>query len=77
MIWAAISANGKTDLAFIENTMDSKLYTTVLERVLLSFSYINYGTGRNDFVFMQDNASVHRSKHSKEWFAEFDMDVLN
>ena len=35
---------------------------------------INYGTGRNDFVFMKDNASVHRSNHSKEWFEEFDMD---
>ena len=77
MIWAAISANTKTDLAFIENTMDSNLYTTFLDHFLLPFAYINYGTGRNDFAFMQDNVSVHQSKHSKEWFAVFDRDVLN
>ena len=77
MIWAPISENGKTDLAIIENKMDSKLYTTVFEQIFLPFCYINYGTGRNNFVFMQDIASMHRSKHSKEWSAEFDMNVLN
>ena len=37
MICAPISANEKTYLAFIENTMDSKRYKTVLEHFLLLF----------------------------------------
>ena len=76
MIWAAIAANGKTYLALIEKTVYSKHYITVLEQVFLPFSYFNYGKCQNDFVFMQDNASVHISNHSKEWFKHFYMDVL-
>ena len=42
MIWAAISANGKNDLAFIENKMESKLYTTAVSytHVLMYDSFL-------------------------------------
>ena len=80
MIWAEIAANGNTNLAFIENTMVSKPYKTVLEQVLenvlIPFAYFNYESVRNDLFLLQDNASVHRSNHSKEWFKEFDLDAL-
>ena len=37
MIWDVNPANGKPDLAFIENTMDLKHYTAFLEQFLLPF----------------------------------------
>ena len=56
--------------------MDSKQQTEVLENYLLPWAYTAYGTTREYFRFMQDNVSVHRSRHTSAWFSEMDMDVL-
>ncbi|ETP25695.1 hypothetical protein F441_01451 [Phytophthora nicotianae CJ01A1] len=42
----------------------------VVIRVLLPFAHLNYGTG---FIYQQDNASIHASKRTKEFFAEQDI----
>ena len=79
MIWAAISANGKTYLVFVEKRWTQRatqLFWNISWSFLLLFACFIFGTGRNDFVLMQDKASVNGLYHSKEWLEEFYMDVL-
>ncbi len=45
--------------------MDSNMYIDLLEDVLVTFLNKN---NDNDFVFQQDNASIHVSNQSREWF---------
>jgi transposase len=61
MIWGAFVANEIFDLQFIETKNNSQRYTDMLETALMPFM-------DNDLTFMQDNAPIHVSKHSKEWF---------
>ena len=62
---------------FIENTMNSRRYKMSLEHFFLPVAYFQYGTGCSDFVVLPFNSSSSRSNHWKEWFVEFDMEVLN
>ena len=79
MMWAAISANRKTYVVFVEKRWTQRatqLSWNIYCSFSLLFDYFIYGTGRNNFFLMQDNVSVHRSYHSKKLFEKFDMDVL-
>lgn len=58
MIWAAIGYYGKSNIAFVDNTMNSEKYMEVLTEYLLPRGV---NIGRRQWVFMQDNAPVHKS----------------
>jgi len=64
MVWRAISAKGKSKLA---------AYTYTLSEHLLPFTDYHYGV---DYVFQQDNASIHTSSLIKSWFEEYNIDVM-
>ena len=55
MIWAAFGRNGKTNLAFITQRVNSIMYQQVLSTHLLSFGPRIGG----NFIFKQDNVPVH------------------
>lgn len=76
MIWAAISSKGKTCLCIVEGTLNKERYTQILEEYMLPFARAEYGTKKKDFVFMQDNASVHCARHCKSWFKQNKVKVL-
>lgn len=64
MIWGAFSTKGKVTLCFVSNRMNSESYTDVLEDALVP--YLEDVAGES-FIFQQDNASIHVSRHSKDW----------
>lgn len=76
MVWAAVSAKGKTDLFIVDGTLNKEKYTGILETVMLPFAHDKYGTRKKDFRFMQDNASVHTARHCKAWFKQHKVNVL-
>lgn len=74
MVWAAFSFEAKTPICFITNRMNSECYTELLDAVLIPFL--------EDFmdenaVFQQDNASIHASRHTKNWLNERNVSVLD
>lgn len=73
MVWAAISALGKSEISFVDVTMDAEKYGEVLEETLLPFAYAVYG---NNFIFMQDNAPCHTSQGIREWFKHLGISVM-
>ncbi|KAF0710714.1 hypothetical protein AaE_012414 [Aphanomyces astaci] len=61
MVWAAFSADGASEIAFLEGNQNSAKYFWTLEDYLFPFAHFLYG---DEFVFMQDGASIHRSKET-------------
>ena len=73
MVWAAFSQLGKTDLVILEGRQDSRKYTTTLSNHLLPFADRLYG---KEFVFQQDNAAIHTSRTTKEFFRHYKINVM-
>lgn len=65
MIWAGISALGKTSLAFIESAMDFTFYISVFENYLLPFDLFVHD---DRFMFMNGNSAMHRVTTEQNWF---------
>ncbi|KAG3145294.1 hypothetical protein PI126_g13796 [Phytophthora idaei] len=64
MVWGAFSAAGKSKLAILRGRQSSGDYIYSLPEYLLPFAHANYGV---DFVFQQDNASIHASRETKQF----------
>ena len=74
MIWARISHDGLTDLAFLQGKQKSSDYIKVLENNLPPFAERMYGV---HYVFQQDNAPTHTSKLTRTFFQERNINVLS
>lgn len=68
-VWGFITAGGIGELCEISSHMDSEEYTHVLEDTLLPSLQSLFGESRSEFLFMQDNAGIHTSKYTKQWFS--------
>ena len=73
MVWGAFSSLGKSELCVLEGKQDSFAYTVTLSDYMLPFGHANYG---HDFVFMQDNASIHTSRETRRWFSDNNITIL-
>ena len=74
MTWAVISSFGRLALVFVEGRMNSNAYLAMLEANLIPFLR-KYR--RIQFKFQQDNASIHVSSASKQWFIAKKIDLLD
>lgn len=68
------SACGKSDLEFVDNTMDSFAYCAIIGITLLPYIDDKHPTGP---IFPQDNASFHSPEYTKEWFMDMVLLVMN
>ena len=73
MIWARISHDGLTDLAFLQEKQKSADYVKVLENNLQTFAKKMYSA---NYVFQQDNTPIHTSKLTRTFFQERNIKVL-
>ncbi|KAF0703156.1 hypothetical protein AaE_015517 [Aphanomyces astaci] len=66
MIWAGMSAFGRTELAFLEGKQNSTSYCRTLDMYLLPFlGKLRCQHGIIDPIFQQDNASIHVSRFTR------------
>lgn len=73
MVWAAFSLTGKTPICWISTKMNSEKYIELLEEVLLDFGECQ---DTENFIFQQDNAAIHVSRYSREWFNRKNIELL-
>lgn len=73
MLWGAFSVNGTLEIQFTSSKMKSKDYIDVLKMSLKPFLRANR---RRNLIFQQDNAAIHASKETKNWFNEENINVL-
>ncbi|KAI8114751.1 Poly [ADP-ribose] polymerase [Lucilia cuprina] len=74
MIWGGFSIKGKLPLAWISTRMTSENYIEMLEISLIEHGEDLMG---NEFIFQQDNAAIHTSRCTKEWFRSKNIEVLD
>lgn len=65
MVWGGFSSEGTTQLVILDGMQTSASYINTLEAHLLSFAARVHG---ENFIFQQDNASIHVSHLSRSWF---------
>lgn len=69
MIWGCMGSKGVGKLYICEGRMDSFKYTTMLDDILVpSAKQIFQCRRKPRFLFQQDNAPCHTSRHSTEYF---------
>jgi transposase len=69
MIWGAFVGTKLFDLVIVDTTMNSTKYTEMLNKSLRPFI-------KRGWTFMQDGASIHRSKETQEWLKNNKIPVL-
>ena len=65
MIWAGFSSTGRTSIAFCQPKMNSIDYQNLMADHLLP---LWLHPDQNHTTFQQDNAPIHKSKSTLEWF---------
>ncbi|KAF0702855.1 hypothetical protein AaE_015677 [Aphanomyces astaci] len=74
MIWAGFSSQGLTEVAVLEGRQDSYAYCETIANYLLPFVHQYHPDG---YVFQQDNASIHTSRETNEFFSDQGITVLS
>ncbi len=64
MVWDGFSQNGKTALAFHNGKQKAEGSQLMLKDNLLPYAWLIAGI---NWVFKQDNATIHIAKSTKEW----------
>ncbi|KAE8897254.1 hypothetical protein PF010_g17571 [Phytophthora fragariae] len=69
MVSGAFSAEGESQLAVLRGRTLAHM-STLFRGYLLPFAHKHHGT---DFLFQQDNASIHLSRETKQFMDEMDV----
>ena len=64
--WGCISINGKIDLYFFTENMNSELYINILKEKLPEIKRV----GHKKFILVRDNASAHVSEATQQFIKE-------
>lgn len=71
MVWGAFSRDGQLELKFLRGTQASKDYVATLQSHLLPKFESRWQ------IFQQDNAAIHTSRITKQWFIDNSIEVLD
>lgn len=70
MVWGCFYGNKLGPIAFIDGSVNSSVYISVLQDKLVPFIQALHDDGVTDIIFQQDNAKVHKSKLTGKWLTE-------
>jgi DDE superfamily endonuclease len=78
MIWGCMAAEGPGEMFLCEGRLNSKKYIEVLEACYnVSLEKIFKNEDKSSILFQQDNAPCHTALHTKEWFLNNHIKVLD
>jgi hypothetical protein len=73
MVWGAFSARDMNELAVLRGRQYSGHYIYTVSEYMLPFAHLNHGA---DFVFQQDNASIHASHETTCFLQEQEVNTM-
>jgi transposase len=65
-IWACFTSQGVGELRIFDDTMDTRLYTDTMQRLMKPCALRFWPNG--EWFYLHDNSSYHGSHRSHEWF---------
>jgi|SRR5579859_285509 len=68
MIWGCFVGNKLGPIVFIDGTVNSDVYISILQENLLPFIDAIVSDSATDVIFQQDNATPHVSAKTQKWF---------
>ena len=68
-----IQCEGKSEIAVLTGKQASEHYLYILSEFLLPIAQLHYGA---DYIFQQDNASIHKSELTAKFFEEQQLKVM-
>jgi hypothetical protein len=74
MVWAGFGTLGKTELVYCSKNMNSESYTTLLDNHLIPSLPLCV---HQDPIFQQDNAPIHKSRHTMAFLSERNVAVID
>ena len=76
MVWAAISARGKTPLVFVDQgtKIDRRVYMEMLESHLIPWAHTIFGD--DEWTFQQDGAPAHKARETQDFLRDNCPDVI-
>ena len=74
MVWSLVMPNGLLSYRVLSNSYKARDYVTLLSRYAVPIAVLNLGMS---FCFQQDNAPIHRSKVTQDFFKTNSIRVLN
>ena len=70
MIWGCFYGNKLGPIAFIDGSINSHVYISVLQDKLVPFFQALQDDGATDIIFQQDNTKVHKLKLTGKWLLD-------
>nr|CCA24685.1 protein T04A11.11 putative [Albugo laibachii Nc14] len=67
MVWAGFWAEGTKEISFLDGIQKGEDYIWTLSEYMLPAAHRCFGT---DYIFQQDNASIHRADVTRDFFDE-------
>ena len=74
MLWSCISFQGEGSLHCIRGRLNSEDYQQILGDVMLPDARCLVG---EDFIFQQDNATIHTLRSTRQWLRDNEVTVLD
>lgn len=74
MIWGCFTYNGGSSVSFVSGKINSQAYQSVLaSHILPNAKFLAV----ENFKYQQDNAPIHSSNSTKNWFQDNNVETLN
>jgi len=70
MVWGCFYGNRLSPIAFIDGTVNSHIYISILQDKLLLFFQALHNDRASDIIFQQDNAKVYTLKLATAWLKD-------
>ena len=74
MVWMMVQLNGLLSFRFLEGKVKSMNYINLMKHKIVPILFLNYG---KDFYFQQDNAPIHKSRASMDFFKNSEISILD
>jgi DNA-binding MarR family transcriptional regulator len=74
-LWAWISVGSPGVMVHVEERLNSDVYSRILENIMVPSVQMAYPN--NNFIFQQDNCSIHTAHRVTEWFENHNINVLD
>lgn len=76
LVWSCFNERGLGCVHITTGTMNTAKYIDVLANELIPSSHMWFGDSR-DFVYLQDNAPCHKSRDTKKFFEDNQLNVMD